>query len=88
MFQNLDSQGRVVIPVAYRKRLGLKTGDSLYLILEDNKIIIEPDPVTAKCNICTSDQDLDEYKVGDGDKTVILCQKCVTALTAEQISKL
>lgn len=34
----LSESGRVVIPSKYRKALGLKPGDELFLILEDGEI--------------------------------------------------
>jgi AbrB family looped-hinge helix DNA binding protein len=37
----LGENGRVVIPAAFRRRLGLKPGDSLILRLDENGVRIE-----------------------------------------------
>lgn len=34
----LDESGRVVIPAEYRKKLGVKAGDQVIVILEDNSV--------------------------------------------------
>lgn len=36
----LDTQGRILIPVAIREQLGLKPGDALYLAVEDGKLSV------------------------------------------------
>jgi AbrB family looped-hinge helix DNA binding protein len=37
----LGENGRVVIPAAFRRRLGLKPGDPLILRLDDERVMIE-----------------------------------------------
>jgi AbrB family looped-hinge helix DNA binding protein len=37
----LGENGRVVIPAAFRRRLGLKPGDPLILRLDENGVVIE-----------------------------------------------
>jgi AbrB family looped-hinge helix DNA binding protein len=37
----LGENGRVVIPAAFRRRLGLKPGDPLILRLDDDRVMIE-----------------------------------------------
>lgn len=39
---NVGPQGRIVIPAALRKTLGLKTGDRVVGILDGEKIILKP----------------------------------------------
>lgn len=38
MKTKIRENGRLVIPAAYRKALGLKTGDEVLLVLEDGEI--------------------------------------------------
>ncbi len=38
----LDASGRIVLPAAYRKALGVAQGDELVLILEDDALRIMP----------------------------------------------
>jgi len=35
-------QGRVVIPVAVRRRLGITAGDELALSVDDDRLVLEP----------------------------------------------
>jgi AbrB family looped-hinge helix DNA binding protein len=37
----LGENGRVVIPAAFRRRLGLKPGDALILRLDEDRVMIE-----------------------------------------------
>ena len=37
----IDSKGRINIPVKYRKLINIKTGDKLKILVQGNKIILE-----------------------------------------------
>ena len=52
MIRNIDSLGRIVLPVEYRKELGIENGSSLNMELIDNKIVItNPDRVDYKAKV-------------------------------------
>ncbi|MEZ5311261.1 MAG: AbrB/MazE/SpoVT family DNA-binding domain-containing protein [Microthrixaceae bacterium] len=38
---SMSNQGRIVIPVAMRNRLGLKPGEALHLFLSGSRLVIE-----------------------------------------------
>ena len=69
----IDSLGRVVIPIRYRRDLGLKANSELNIEYESGKVIISPTSNT--CRLCGKETE---------PKTAIpLCQSCV-----ERIKKL
>lgn len=52
IIRNIDSLGRIVLPVEYRKELGIENGSSLNMELIDNKIVItNPDRVDYKAKV-------------------------------------
>ena len=42
MKTTLSSKGQVVLPSAVRRKLGLVSGDTLYVALESGRIVLEP----------------------------------------------
>jgi AbrB family looped-hinge helix DNA binding protein len=49
MLTKIHEGGRLVIPASYRKALGLKPGDEVLLILEDNEIrLVSPRQAVAQ----------------------------------------
>jgi AbrB family looped-hinge helix DNA binding protein len=49
MKTKIHEGGRIVIPSAYRKALGLKPGDEVFLILEDGEIrVVSPQQAIAR----------------------------------------
>jgi AbrB family looped-hinge helix DNA binding protein len=47
----LNEKSQVVIPKAMRKRLGLKPGDQLTAVVEEDKIILRPKPKNAAARL-------------------------------------
>lgn len=41
MFRKVDELGRVVIPIEIRKQLKISEGDTLNIVIENQKIILE-----------------------------------------------
>ena len=48
----IDKLGRIVIPMTYRKQLGIKEHDDLSILFNGNTIIISP--TNSICKICGS----------------------------------
>lgn len=65
--RRIDKLGRIVIPMEYRKRVGLEIDDEASIIEENGKIVIQKK--TPSCKICGSDENLNEE--------FSLCQKCI-----------
>ena len=61
MMTTIDKGGRLVIPSTYRKVLGLKPGDEVLLILEDDEIRI-----VTKCQAIKRVQELVRRYVPEG----------------------
>lgn len=65
--RSIDANGRVVIPSEMRTALDLETGDSVFIQLEEKRIIIQK--IVSQCKICGSEKNLDS-QFG-------ICQKCI-----------
>lgn len=65
--RRIDKLGRIVIPMEYRKKVGLEIDDEASIIEENGKIVIQKK--TPSCKICGSDENLNEK--------FSLCQKCI-----------
>ena len=48
--RNVDKLGRVVIPISYREKLGIKTDDTVVITLRDEFIAIAPSKKI--CSLC------------------------------------
>jgi len=56
--KHVDSLGRVVLPIKYRNKLGLKNHSKVLVSLDGNVILITP---TEKyCALCGSSENVDE----------------------------
>lgn len=77
----LDTFGRVVLPKALRDGLGLRPGDRLDAVEEDNQVILRP--VRATQVVRSKDGVLVFSGRGTGD-----LQRAVSAVREERLSKL
>ncbi len=67
--RNIDSAGRIVLPIEIRKELGLMEEDSkLEIIAKGNEILLKK--YAPSCIFCHSENDLVEY---NNQK---ICRKC------------
>lgn len=72
--RNIDSMGRIVLPVEMRKSLGVNVGDKVNIELESNRIVItSPKNV---CVFCGSKYELLKHLDG------YVCHECVKALSS------
>ena len=72
VIRQLDSLGRIVLPIELRRTLGIGAKDMLEIFVEGNSVILhkyEPD-----CLFCGSSRDLTNYK----DK--MICVRCLKEL--------
>ena len=70
--RRIDDLGRVVIPVEYRKVLGIKVGDHLDLTLEGDGLALRP--LRQACSLCGGVADLQPFR------TSLVCGDCRDAL--------
>ena len=58
----IDNLGRIVIPIGFRKRLGIDKNSLLMMSIENNKIVISN--TENKCAICNEKSEVDnEFKI-------------------------
>ena len=76
--RRIDVLGRVVLPSAMRKTLGIRHGDLLETRLEDGRVVIVK--VERECTFCGEHDDLIEMN----DKRV--CSRCVTGLVEKTLA--
>jgi transcriptional pleiotropic regulator of transition state genes len=69
----IDGLGRIVVPMTFRKMLGIQTGDLLELNLSSNNEIVIT-KVSDSCVFCGGREELTEYR----EKYV--CAKCKSEL--------
>ena len=67
IIRKIDKAGRIVLPIDFRKNLGIKDGEEILLSISDEHITIKRN--VCSCRICNSD--LEE------ENTFLLCQKCI-----------
>lgn len=70
--RRIDDLGRVVIPVEYRKVLGIKVGDHLDLTLDGDGLVLRP--LRQACALCGGVADLQAFR------SALVCGECRTAL--------
>ena len=70
--RQIDHLGRVVIPIEYRKKLGIKNNSKVFILLEDGKIIIRAE--RAVCAFCG--------KRVDNEIELRLCCECIARVKA------
>lgn len=51
----VDSLGRVHIPKQLREKVNITEGSKIYMINEDNKIIITAEALNQKCPVCSNE---------------------------------
>lgn len=68
--RKIDNLGRIVIPISYRKALGLKSEDSLMISLKKDEIIISAKKHV--CAICGNAMDRAE--------NMRVCKSCIKAI--------
>ena len=70
--KHIDSLGRIVLPMKYRNKLGMKNKSKVSLSLEGNSIIITP--ITKRCALCGSYKNINEE--------LNLCNACIIKINA------
>ena len=68
----IDKLGRIVIPMTYRKQLGIKEHDELSILREENTIVISP--LNNVCKLCGNK--------ADTSNKMHLCKECVNRIKA------
>ncbi len=72
VIRQLDSLGRIVLPIELRRTLGIGSKDMLEIFVEGTSVILrkyEPD-----CLFCGSSQDLSPYR------EKMICSRCLKEL--------
>ena len=71
--RKIDKLGRIVLPIGYRNKLGLKENSSVIISLEEGNLILTPKE--GKCLLCGKNTEL--YK------DFLLCMECVDKIKNE-----
>ncbi|MBQ8393379.1 MAG: AbrB/MazE/SpoVT family DNA-binding domain-containing protein [Clostridia bacterium] len=71
--KDMDNLGRVVIPIKFRKKLGIEDNSTVLVSLEDNAILISP---ANKCCVLCGKKVEDEQKFR-------LCQSCIAEIKSD-----
>ena len=72
MIRQLDSLGRIVLPIELRRTLDIKTKDMLEILVEGSSVILRK--YEPNCHFCGSSSGLVSYR----DKLV--CRRCLREL--------
>ncbi|HEY8338879.1 MAG TPA: AbrB/MazE/SpoVT family DNA-binding domain-containing protein [Egibacteraceae bacterium] len=72
--RKVDDLGRVVIPSAIRKALGLAEGDEVEVSLDGDRVVLER--AQRRCVFCGADDETETFR----DKAV--CWSCMAAIRA------
>ena len=72
VIRQLDSLGRIVLPIELRRTLDIKTKDMLEILVEGNSVILRK--YEPNCFFCGSGSNLSSYK----DK--MICRRCLREL--------
>lgn len=72
IIRQTDELGRIVIPKALRKKLGIIPKDSMEIYTENSCIILKK--YESRCIFCNNSNKLTEYK------EKLICQKCLKEL--------
>ena len=65
--KTIDYAGRIVLPKAYRTKMGLETGSKVLLQEEDGRLFVEP--AEKKCRLCECKEIASEE--------LPLCKECI-----------
>ena len=71
--KEVDLLGRVVIPIKFRKKLGLEVGAKVFVSVEENLIIISPKERC--CALCGH--------IIEGKNKFRLCSECILKIKSE-----
>ena len=74
MIRQLDSLGRIVLPIELRRTLGINTKDMLEILVEGNSVILRK--YEPNCHFCGGSSGLTAYK----DK--LICRRCLKEIKA------
>lgn len=74
MIRQLDSLGRIVLPIELRRTLGINTKDMLEILVEGNSVILRK--YEPNCHFCGGSSGLSAYK----DK--LICRRCLKEIKA------
>jgi transcriptional pleiotropic regulator of transition state genes len=74
--RTVDRLGRVVIPVEFRRSLGIGDGDLVEISLEADRVVLAK--VGRSCVFCGSTSDLREHRSRP------VCARCVAELTGDR----
>ena len=72
MFRQLDSLGRIVLPIELRRTLVIHTKDMLEILVEGNTVVLRK--YEPNCHFCGGSTGLTSYK----DK--LICKRCLKEL--------
>ena len=72
VIRQLDSLGRIVLPIELRRTLDIKTKDMLEILVEGNSVILRK--YEPNCLFCGSSSGLSSYR----DK--MICRRCLKEL--------
>ena len=72
MFRQLDSLGRIVLPIEQRRTLDIHTKDMLEILVEGNTVVLRK--YEPNCHFCGGNTGLTTYK----DK--MICKRCLKEL--------
>ena len=72
VIRQLDSLGRIVLPIELRRTLDIKTKDMLEILVEGNSVILRK--YEPNCHFCGSSTGLSSFR----DKLV--CRRCLKEL--------
>ena len=72
VIRQLDSLGRIVLPIELRRTLDIKTKDMLEILVEGNSVILRK--YEPNCHFCGSSSGLSSYR----DK--MICRRCLKEL--------
>ena len=73
ILRNVDSLGRLVLPMELRNKLGIKEKDSIEILVDGSSIILKK--YNPNCVFCGNSKNLFQYN----DK--LICSKCKEKLT-------
>ena len=74
VYRQLDSLGRIVLPIELRRSLGINTKDMLEILVEGNTVILRK--FEPNCHFCGGSSGLSSYR----DK--MICRRCLKELKA------
>ncbi|MBQ7387330.1 MAG: AbrB/MazE/SpoVT family DNA-binding domain-containing protein [Clostridia bacterium] len=70
--KEIDSLGRVVIPKAFRKKLGVESSSTVFVTLEGDSVVISP--VSKRCVLCGNAKSESEIRI---------CKACIAKIKSE-----